>query len=150
MYNSRSAIHITLKTVPPWSYAKQQPHTFWYQSVFTFYQRLHQILNHPRDFHGGPVVKNPPSNARDTSSIPGRGTKIPHAAGQISPCTTTTGLACLNKRARVPQTTEPTCSGAHTPWSPHTTTRERPMHHNKRSHVPQLRPNTAKKKKGIN
>ena len=33
-----------------------------------------------RDFPGGPVVKNPPSNEGDTSSIPGRGTKIPHAA----------------------------------------------------------------------
>ena len=31
------------------------------------------------DFPGGPVVKNPPSNAGDGGSIPGRGTKIPHA-----------------------------------------------------------------------
>ena len=29
------------------------------------------------DFPCGPVVKNPPSNAGNTSSIPGRGTKIP-------------------------------------------------------------------------
>ena len=36
------------------------------------------------DFPGGPVVKNPPSNAGDVDSIPGRGTKIPHAAGQRS------------------------------------------------------------------
>ena len=35
-----------------------------------------------RDVPGGPVVKNLPSNARDMSLIPGRGTKIPHAAGQ--------------------------------------------------------------------
>ena len=40
---------------------------------------------HTRDFPGGPVVKNPPSNAGDVDSIPGRGTKIPHAAGQLSP-----------------------------------------------------------------
>ena len=26
-----------------------------------------------------PMVKNPPSNARDTCSIPGQGTEIPHA-----------------------------------------------------------------------
>ena len=26
-----------------------------------------------RDFHGDPVVKNPPCNARDTGSIPGQG-----------------------------------------------------------------------------
>ena len=31
------------------------------------------------DFPGGPVAKNLPSNAGDTSSIPGRGTKTPHA-----------------------------------------------------------------------
>ena len=32
------------------------------------------------DFPGGPVVKNLPSNAGDAGSIPGLGTKIPHAA----------------------------------------------------------------------
>ena len=31
------------------------------------------------------MVKNLPSNAGHTGSIPGRGT-IPHAAGQVSPC----------------------------------------------------------------
>ena len=30
------------------------------------------------DFPGGPVVKNSPFIARDTSSVPGQGTKIPH------------------------------------------------------------------------
>ena len=45
---------------------------------------------HPWDFPGGPVVKNPLSNAGDEGSIPGWGIKIPHAAGQLSPCTTTT------------------------------------------------------------
>ena len=33
-----------------------------------------------RDFHGGPLVKNLPSNGRDVVSIPGQGTKIPHAS----------------------------------------------------------------------
>ena len=83
-----------------------------------------------RDFPGGPVVKNPPSNAGDLGSIPGRGTKIPHAAGQLSPCATTTELARLNERACVPQTTEPMGSGAHAPQlereNPHATTREKP------------------------
>ena len=37
------------------------------------------------DLPGGPVVKNPPSNAGD-GTIPARGTKIPHAAEQPSPC----------------------------------------------------------------
>ena len=49
-----------------------------------------------RDFPGGPVVKNPPSNAGDAGSIPGRGTKIPPAAGQLSPGATTTEPGCLN------------------------------------------------------
>ena len=30
------------------------------------------------------MLKNPPSNAGDVGLIPGRGTKIPHAAGQLS------------------------------------------------------------------
>ena len=34
------------------------------------------------DFFGGPVVKNPTCNAGDTVSIPGWGTKIPHALGK--------------------------------------------------------------------
>ena len=86
------------------------------------------------DLPGGPVVKNPSCNAEDAGSIPGRGTKIPHTAGQLSPRAT-------NYRA-------------HVLWNPRTTTREKPVHHNKeptrrneRSHVPQLRPNAAKNNK---
>ena len=41
-------------------------------------------------FPGGPVVKNPPSSAGDTGSNPGRGSRIPHATGQLCPWTTTT------------------------------------------------------------
>ena len=37
------------------------------------------------DFSGGPVVKNPPSNAGDASSIPGQGTKIPISFGAAKP-----------------------------------------------------------------
>ena len=40
------------------------------------------------DFPGGPGVENLPPNAGDGGSIPGWGTKIPHAAGQLSRCTT--------------------------------------------------------------
>ena len=62
----------------------------------------------PGDFPGGPVVKNLPSNAGDTGSILGRGTKIPHAAGATKP---------VRSRALVPQlersprtaTKDPTC-----------------------------------------
>ena len=42
-----------------------------------------------RDIPGGPVVKNQPSKAGDTGSIPSQGTKIPHTAEQLSLCSTT-------------------------------------------------------------
>ena len=41
------------------------------------------------DFPGGPVVTNPPCNAGNAGSIPGRGTKIPYACEQLIPRTTT-------------------------------------------------------------
>ena len=71
------------------------------------------------DLPGGPVVKNPPSNAGDAGSIPGRGTKIPHATGQLSLRASTREPSRCNERSRMPQRT---------------------------SCVPQLRPNAAKKK----
>ena len=36
-----------------------------------------------RDYPGGPEDRNPPADAGDPSSIPGLGTKIPHASGQL-------------------------------------------------------------------
>ena len=72
-----------------------------------------------RDFPGGSVVKNPPSNAGDAGSIPGRGTKIPHAAGQLSPHATTTEPAhCKLQSPHAPQLERANL---------HTTTREKPM-----------------------
>ena len=59
------------------------------------------------DFPGGPVVENPSCNAVDATWIPGWGTKIPHAEGQLSPHTTTIEPECAN--------TEPTRSAAHAP-----------------------------------
>ena len=49
---------------------------------------------------GGPGVKNPPYNAGDVGVIPGRGTKIPHAIGQLSLSAATTESMCQNKRFR--------------------------------------------------
>ena len=59
--------------------------------------------------------KNPPSNAEDAGSIPGWGTKIPCATGQLSPCvlqleslrTTTTESA--HSGTCMPQLEKPTC-----------------------------------------
>ena len=36
------------------------------------------------NFLGGPVAENPPCNTVDLSSVPGWGTKIPHAEQQLS------------------------------------------------------------------
>ena len=68
--------------------------------LLNFIDKIVPVKNKNRDFSGGPVVKKPPSSAGDMGSIPGRGAKIPHAVGQLSPCTATT---------------ETTCSGAHAP-----------------------------------
>ena len=46
------------------------------------------------DFPGGPVVGNPSCGAGNVGSVPGWGTKIPHAAEQLSPHPTTTEPAC--------------------------------------------------------
>ena len=79
------------------------------------------------------MVKNLPSNAGDVGSIPGQGTKIPHAAGQLSPHATTTELTHLNVTAHVPQTTESMRFGACA-----TTTERKPICHNEReAHEPQ-------------
>ena len=40
-------------------------------------------------FPGGPLVTNPPFNEGDVGSIPGRGTKTPHPAGQLNLCAAT-------------------------------------------------------------
>ena len=51
------------------------------------------------------MVKNPPFNAGDVGSIPGQGTKIPHAAGQLNPSAATTEPA--HSGARAPQLDSP-------------------------------------------
>ena len=47
------------------------------------------------------MVKNLSSSAGDEGSIPGQGTKIPHALGQLSPLTKTT--EATTREARAPQ-----------------------------------------------
>ena len=88
---------------------------------------------------------------RDVGSSPGRGTKIPHATGQLSLRATTTEFVCLNETARMPPTTELMCSGTRAPQlereNPHVTTREKPTPQ-RRHCVLQLRSDAAKKKKG--
>ena len=45
--------------------------------------KCNQDENQLRDFPGGPVVKNLPSNAGDVGLIPGQGTKIPHQFSSV-------------------------------------------------------------------
>ena len=52
---------------------------------------------------GGPVVVNPPVNAEDMGWTPGAGTKIPHAARQLSPCATTRESVHQNERFHTTQ-----------------------------------------------
>ena len=63
-----------------------------------------------RDFPGGPVAKYPPSKAGDAGPSPGRGTKIPHAAGQLR-------LQATNTEPRA------TRDAPATPQSPRSTTK---------------------------
>ena len=48
------------------------------------------------DFPGGPVVKNPPCNTGDSSSILGWGAKIPCAKEHLNPRAATMEPACYN------------------------------------------------------
>ena len=51
---------------------------------------VEQDKNHRgRDYSGGPVGMNLPSNAEDVGSIPGQGTEIPHVGPQLESGATT-------------------------------------------------------------
>ena len=56
-----------------------------------------------RDSPDGPVVKNPTCNAGDMGSIPGQGSKISHAAGQLNPHAATRESMCCNERSHMTQ-----------------------------------------------
>ena len=57
--------------------------------------------------------QNLPYNAVDMGLIPGRGTQIPHAGGQLSPCATTEPVGLTYR--------------AHALWGPCTITREKTL-----------------------
>ena len=80
------------------------------------------------------MIKNLPCNAGNKGSVLGSETKIPHAAGQLSPYSASTESTCSG--AYVPQLEGPcaTTTEPCTLWSPHATARES-MHHKERSHM---------------
>ena len=61
------------------------------------------------------MVMNPPSNAGDAGLIPGRSTKIPHAAGQLSPRAATTEPT--RSGAGVPQLERSPCTATKSPYA---------------------------------
>ena len=67
------------------------------QFCLSFGLRTKEVAGVGWDFPGGPVVKNPPSNAGDVGSIPAQGTKITHVTGQLSPRATTKTQCSQNK-----------------------------------------------------
>ena len=76
----------------------------WFRAGRTLGHRLWTKgnLKGTRDFPGGPVVKNTPCNAGDLGLIRGWGTKILHAAGQLS--LSTSARVCVSQgRSRMLQ-----------------------------------------------
>ena len=71
-----------------------------------------------RNSPGGPVVKNPPSNAEDMGSISGWGTTFPHASDQPSPgAKTTEPLLLLSRFSRVQLCATPETAAHQAPLS---------------------------------
>ena len=84
------AVSIDLACLHPWYTARQtQPITDMFPRSMRTDPLLRELARTPedrllRDFPGCPVMKNLPLNAEDMGSSPGTGTRIPHAAGQLS------------------------------------------------------------------
>ena len=62
------------------------------KNINKIFTKIKYQLKKIQGFPGDPVVKNPPPTAGDTALIPGWGTKITHARGQLSPYAATTML----------------------------------------------------------
>ena len=54
-----------------------------------------------RNVPGDPVLRNLHDNTGDAGLIPGQGTKIPHALGQLSPYTATRESLCTTSNESV-------------------------------------------------
>ena len=85
------------------------------------------------------MIKNPPCNAGDEDSAPGQGTKILHAAEQLSPRATTTEM--VRSAAHAPQQEKPPEWGAPVPLESNSCSPQL-----EKAWVQQWRPSTAKNK----
>ena len=95
--------YLTARNLPS-VFAGQKDEWIWISTDRSCHRQFQNFLSHS-DFPGGPVVKNPSSNAGDTGSIPGQGTKIPHAIGQLSPRISTREPTCCKLQS--PRALEP-------------------------------------------
>ena len=97
---TRESPRVATKTQHSQLKKKKKVYVFWLVTLVLeiYWRESHQCGQRfeLRDFPGGPVVKNLPYNAGDSGSIPGQGTKIPHAVEQLNPHATTTELAHLS------------------------------------------------------
>ena len=75
--------------------------TLWEKAGSVWYFDINNICL--GDFLGGPVVKDPLSNAEDSNSIPGQGTTIPQASGQLNLLVLTTEPEFPNKDPSPPK-----------------------------------------------
>ena len=76
----------------PFFSPKQENQCSWPAShnwVSPYGAAISPLLSFLGNSSGVAVVENLPANAGDTGSMPGRGTKITHASGQLSRCPTT-------------------------------------------------------------
>ena len=89
-------------------------------------RNIAMVKNINRNFPDGPVVKNLPCNAGDTGSVSGPRIKTPYAVGQLNLCMASTEFACFLSL----------CKG-------HLCHSWKDCVSNERSHVTQLRPETA-------
>ena len=70
----------------PWPMGLCSPLIFYRHKIQKSWwkRKVSQLKRNSENFPSSPAVGNPPSNAGDVGSIPGRGTKIPRASGQLS------------------------------------------------------------------
>ena len=81
--------------------------------LYVNYTSKIQIKTYLWDCPGSPVVKDPPCKAEDSGLFPDQGTKIPHAAGQLSPQAKTTEPTHCNDNI-LPDTIKLPCATAKT------------------------------------
>ena len=79
-----SSFSLFHRLICPWPMGLCPPLTFHQYKIQKSWWKASQLKRNSENFAGAPVVGNLPSYAGDVGLIPGWGTKIPHALGQLS------------------------------------------------------------------